>query len=115
MALVIGVDDYFIAPKLRACGKDAKAFALFLQEKMGFPAPSITLMTDDAEPKRKPDRINIMRVAKSFSSFRGTVCATIIWTIWRHWMLIRTMCQAPVFLTTSCATNWKLKRRAVAS
>ncbi len=67
-AVVIGVDDYWTLGKLHSCGKDAKAFAGFLEEKMGFPALSIILMTDDADARRKPDRVNIMRVLRTFTA-----------------------------------------------
>lgn len=67
-AVVIGVDDYWTLGKLHSCGKDAKAFARFLEQKMGFPALSIILMTDDADARRKPDRVNIMRVLRTFTA-----------------------------------------------
>lgn len=66
VAIVIGVDGYYVVPPLRACVKDARAFASFLQTQWNFPADSITLLTDDAPtPRRKPERSNIARALRN--------------------------------------------------
>lgn len=49
-ALVIGLDGYTLAPPLRACQKDARAFATFLQTNWGFAPEGVTLITDADRP-----------------------------------------------------------------
>lgn len=52
-ALVIGVNGYQIAPRLSACGQDARAFAEFLRQSWGFSGEgSVTLVTDAQVPTK---------------------------------------------------------------
>ena len=91
---------------------------------MGFPAQSIILMTDDAEARRKPDRVNIMRVLRTFTAninensevvffFSGHGVRAANFDYLAPLDAMPPTCQTPAFPTTSCVTIWKANRRAV--
>ena len=46
-ALLIGVDGYMTAPRLRCCGADAKLLARVLTESSGFESDRVLVLTDD--------------------------------------------------------------------
>src|SRR5438552_1211523 len=59
-AIVVGVARYKRARALSLSVRDAKAFAAFLQQKMGFAPGSVTLMTDDAPDEAdRPTYVNL--------------------------------------------------------
>ena len=59
-ALIVGVAGYTNATPLEATTNDANAFAEFVKTRWGFPAKSVTLMTDGAtNPELRPTAVNL--------------------------------------------------------
>ena len=67
-ALVVGIENYEqpIA-KLTVCNDDARAFAAYLRQDMGFSGDAITLLTDDAPlDQQKPTFTRLVRAVDAF-------------------------------------------------
>ena len=64
-ALVIGVTDYDVCPKLTVCGNDAKEFADLLKTKFGF--SDVILMTDEpgTAGAMRPTQRNVKRALET--------------------------------------------------
>ena len=69
-AVIIGVNDYQNAPKLRYCVADARLVYRALHERAGFTADRMLLLVDDVPRYRDmPNRENILRHLVDFLSF----------------------------------------------
>jgi formylglycine-generating enzyme required for sulfatase activity len=67
-ALVIGVQDYQFARKLKVCDNDAAEFAALLKARFGFTDDAITLMTDapDTALERWPSYTRLIHTLRTF-------------------------------------------------
>jgi len=71
-ALVIGINDYQAAGKLKFCREDAEALSWTLYKKCSFsPSRVVTLVDATSDPEKWPTRGNIRRRIDQFSTLPG--------------------------------------------